>query len=47
MDKRYGGISLEEYALSDKSGSFQDRKSGYAFGRNQMMWDFGLDPWYY
>ena len=43
MNKKYGGISLEEYALSDKTGRYQDRIGNGGFGRNQMLWDFGLD----
>ena len=34
---------MEEYALSDKTGRFQDRIGNSGFGRNQMLWDFGLD----
>ena len=43
LNKKYGGISLEEYALSDKTGQYQDRIGDGGFGRNQMLWDFGLD----
>ncbi len=37
-------VSLEEYALSPKKGKLADRKVYPHIGRNQMMWDFGLDP---
>jgi len=43
LNKKYGGISLEEYALSEKTGRYQDRIGNGGFGRNQMLWDFGLD----
>ena len=41
--------SLEMYALSNKTGRFADRnhkKLGHV-GRNQMLYDFGLDPMYF
>ncbi len=39
------GMSLELYALSNKSGELlNDRIHLPDYGRNQMMWDFGLDP---
>ena len=38
------GVSLEEYALSDKSGAMADRQLHAHIGRNQMMWDLGLNP---
>ena len=44
IPKVYGGITLEEYALSNKKGEYQDRINSGAYGRNQMMWDFGLNP---
>ena len=43
IPKIYGGITLEEYALSDKKGKYQDRINSGANGRNQMMWEFGLN----
>jgi len=43
LSSKYGGISLEEYALSDKTGRYKDRIGNSGFGRNQMLWDFGLD----
>ena len=43
LSQKYGGISLEEYALSDKVGKFADRIQNGHFGRNQMLWDFGLN----
>ena len=42
LSQKYGGITLEEYALSDKEGKYQDRIHAGHFGRNQMLWDFGL-----
>ena len=47
MGKLYGGISLETYALSAKTGRYQDRKSNGTLGRNQMLWDFGLNPFFF
>jgi hypothetical protein len=47
MGKVFGGISLEDYAMSDKTGKLADRTVRKSFGRNQMMWDFGLDPEYW
>ena len=44
IPKVYGGITLEEYALSNKKGEYQDRINSGAYGRNQMLWDFGLNP---
>merc|ERR1712223_496160 len=43
LSTKYGGISLEDYALSDKTGRNKDRIGNSGFGRNQMLWDFGLD----
>ena len=39
-------MPLERYALSDKTGSLADRKRIMLrhVGRNQMLFDFGLDP---
>ena len=42
LSRKFGGISLEEYALSDKVGKYADRIQAGQFGRNQMLWDFGL-----
>ena len=44
LSSKYGGTSLEEYALSEKTGRYEDRIGNGGFGRNQMLWDFGLDP---
>ena len=40
------GMSLETYALSNKTGPLEDRRF-WDFGRNQLMFDFGLDPKYF
>jgi hypothetical protein len=37
------GVSLETYALSPKVGKLADRRSNSNLGRNQMLFDFGLD----
>ncbi len=37
-------VSLEDYALSEKQDELADRVIHPHIGRNQMMWDFGLDP---
>ena len=47
LGNKYGGISLEEYAMLDKSGLYQDRIHQGTLGRNQMLWDFGLNPEYF
>lgn len=44
MSKLYNNISLEEYSLSDKQGPLADRRHIKHMGRNQMLWDFGLNP---
>ena len=44
LGKNYGGISLDEYALSNKKGEYRDRINQGAYGQNQMLWDFGLNP---
>lgn len=33
--------------MSDKQGIYQDRIGQGSFGRNQMLWDFGLEPEYF
>ena len=39
----YGGITLEQYILKDKSkGKYRDRNKIFNMGRNQMLFDFGL-----
>ena len=40
------GMPLKRYALSEKSGRLADRKRIMLrhMGRNQMLFDFGLDP---
>ena len=40
LGKNYGGISLDEYALSNKMGEYRDRINQGAYGQNQMLWDF-------
>ena len=47
LGNKYGGKSLEEYAMLDKSGLYQDRIHQGTLGRNQMLWDFGLNPEYF
>ena len=47
LGKIYNGITLEEFALSNKQGEYQDRINQGAYGRNQMLWDFGLSPAYF
>jgi hypothetical protein len=37
------GVSLEMYALSPKVGKLVDRRTNSNLGRNQMLFDFGLD----
>jgi hypothetical protein len=37
------GVSLETYALSPKIGRLADRRPNANLGRNQMLFDFGLD----
>ena len=47
LGKIYDNVTLEEYALSNKKGKFEDRINEGIYGRNQMLWDFGLDPNYF
>ncbi|TRY70384.1 hypothetical protein TCAL_08906 [Tigriopus californicus] len=35
-------VTLEEYALSNKTGLLKDRKNVAHLGRNQMLWDSGV-----
>ena len=42
--KRYFNVSLEKYACTSKVGSMRDRKWFPNIGRNQMMWDLGMNP---
>ncbi len=41
MQKTYG-MSLDEYLLSERNEELKNRV--VHFGRNQMMWDFSMDP---
>ena len=47
LGKMYNNVTLEEYALSNKKGKFEDRINEGIYGKNQMLWDFGLDPNYF
>ena len=38
----YNGTSLEDYACAPKVGPLTDRRMAH-IGRNQMMWDLGMD----
>ena len=45
LEKRYQVRDLEEYACAAKTGVRSDRATGnFHVGRNQMMWDLGLEP---
>ena len=46
LGKHYN-MSLEAYALSDKTGRLRDRSLMKHVGRNQMLFDFGLHPYYF
>ena len=46
LGKHYN-MSLETYALSDKTGRLRDRSLMKHVGRNQMLFDFGLHPYYF
>ena len=46
LGKHYN-MSLETYALSDKTGRLRDRRFMEHVGRNQMLFDFGLHPYYF
>ena len=37
-------VSLEEYACASKVGRLMDRRRYSHVGRNQMMWDLGMQP---